>query len=166
LLFLLDTNVLIDANRDYYPLNRVPEFWEWLIFNGESKKVKIPLEIYDEICDGNDLLAKWIKKPDVKQALILNEEVDINLIREVISRGYGDDLSDIEVEKLGRDPFLIAYTLLDKNNRCLVTTETSRPSAIKANRKIPDICNTLGLSSCNTFEFIKALDFRTNWNKG
>ena len=29
-LYLLDANVLIDANRDYYPIERVPEFWEWL----------------------------------------------------------------------------------------------------------------------------------------
>ena len=29
-LYLLDANVLIDANRDYYPIHRVPEFWDWL----------------------------------------------------------------------------------------------------------------------------------------
>jgi len=32
LLYLLDANVLIAANRDYYPLGRVPEFWDWLVF--------------------------------------------------------------------------------------------------------------------------------------
>ncbi|MCY4508918.1 MAG: DUF4411 family protein [Acidobacteria bacterium] len=31
MLYLLDANVLIDAHRDYYPLGRVPEFWDWLI---------------------------------------------------------------------------------------------------------------------------------------
>ena len=30
LLYLLDANVLIDAHRDYYPLGRVPEFWDGL----------------------------------------------------------------------------------------------------------------------------------------
>jgi len=33
-LYLLDACVLIDANRDYYPIARVPEFWEWLLEMG------------------------------------------------------------------------------------------------------------------------------------
>ena len=31
MLYLLDANVFIDANRDYYPLDRFPEFWDWLV---------------------------------------------------------------------------------------------------------------------------------------
>lgn len=34
MLYLLDANVLIDANRDYYPISRVPEFWDWLVHLG------------------------------------------------------------------------------------------------------------------------------------
>jgi Domain of unknown function (DUF4411) len=30
MLYLLDSSVLIDANRDDYPLKRVPQFWDWL----------------------------------------------------------------------------------------------------------------------------------------
>ena len=37
---LLDANVLIDANRDYYPIERVPEFWEWLAAMGEQGLVR------------------------------------------------------------------------------------------------------------------------------
>ncbi len=40
---------MIDANRDYYGIDRVPEFWEWLEYQGSQGKVKIPLEIYEEI---------------------------------------------------------------------------------------------------------------------
>jgi len=36
MLYLLDANVLIDANRDYYPIARIPEFWEWLVYHGEE----------------------------------------------------------------------------------------------------------------------------------
>ena len=48
MLHLLDANVLIDANRDYYPISRVPEFWEWLTHVAEKGKTKVPVEIYDE----------------------------------------------------------------------------------------------------------------------
>ena len=40
--FLLDANVLIDANRDYYPIERIPEFWDWLAYQGRQGNVKIP----------------------------------------------------------------------------------------------------------------------------
>jgi hypothetical protein len=43
LLFLLDANVLINANRDYYPIDRVPELWEWLVHvdHGSRKNPRI-----------------------------------------------------------------------------------------------------------------------------
>ena len=44
MLFLLDTNVLIDANRDYYALDRVPEFWDWLVHFGTEGQVKMYLD--------------------------------------------------------------------------------------------------------------------------
>lgn len=30
MLCLLDANVLIGAHNDYYPIDRMPQFWEWL----------------------------------------------------------------------------------------------------------------------------------------
>ena len=48
MLYILDANVLIDANRDYYPIQRIPEFWEWLVHVGQSTAVKIPIEIYEK----------------------------------------------------------------------------------------------------------------------
>lgn len=44
--------MLITANRDYYPLDRVPEFWEWLVHHGTSGQVKIPIEMVEEIREG------------------------------------------------------------------------------------------------------------------
>ena len=54
LLYLLDANVLIDANRDYYPLGRVPEFWDWLVDRASRHQVKIPLDMYEEILAGRE----------------------------------------------------------------------------------------------------------------
>ena len=62
MLYLLDANVLIDANRDYYPLGRVPEFWAWLVARAMHQQVKIPLEIFEEILAGkDDALTVWLK---------------------------------------------------------------------------------------------------------
>lgn len=163
MLDLFDANVLIDANRDYYPIARVPEFWDWLIHHGTEGSIKLPLEVYEEIREGSDELAVWAKDHDNKLALLLDEEVDVELVSRVINEGYATDLSDDEVEKVGRDPFLLAYALAAREDRCVVTTERSKPSRIRANRHVPDVCNDLRIICCNTFEFVKELDFKTGW---
>lgn len=111
MLYLLDANVLIDANRDYYPLERVPEFWEWLENAGENGHAKIPLEVYEEVREGEDDLANWAKGEPIKSVLLFQEEVDVSLVSSATDQGYAFDLADDEVEKIGRDPFLIAYAL-------------------------------------------------------
>ncbi|HEY59703.1 MAG TPA: DUF4411 family protein [Anaerolineae bacterium] len=163
MLYLLDANVLIDANRKYYPIDRVPEFWEWLVHIGKIGKVKIPIEVYEEIRIGKDNLAIWAKQEETETALLLNEEVDLAITPRVINEGYGDDLTDSEFEHLGRDPFLIAYALKCSNERCVVTTEVSKPKKQRANRHVPNVCDTFGISWCHTFEFVRTLGFSTNW---
>lgn len=167
MLFLLDANVLIDANRDYYPIDSVPEFWDWLLFMSDEGKVKIPIEIYEELTNGSDDLAGWLKRPEIKNMLLLDEAAEVELVRQVISNGYATDLDDTEIEALGRDPFLISYALNsgEKNNRCIVTTEISKPSRKRANRRIPDVCNSLTIHCCNSFDFYKALNFKTHWRE-
>ena len=163
MIYLLDANVLIDANRDFYAIARVPEFWEWLVFKGQSDEIKIPLEVYEELSNGDDDLAQWIKNPINREALTLDEEVDIELVRIVLRDGYATDLSDEEVERLGRDPFLIAYALKNDGSRCVVTSEVSKPKKQRANKHVPDVCNDLNIPWCHTFEFIRKLGFSTNW---
>ena len=59
---LLDANVLIDANRDYYPMDRVPEFWDWLAAMGQRGLVKVPQEVYEKVTQANDALSRWLKE--------------------------------------------------------------------------------------------------------
>lgn len=161
MLYLLDANVLIDANRDYYPIDRVPEFWDWLIAMGENWRVKVPLEIYEEVTDGKDVVAIWLR--DNKDVLLLDEDVHEAIVARVTEEGYAADLSDDEIEKIGRDPFLIAYALAVPGQRCVVSNESSRPSRIRANRHVPDVCDDFNVPRRNTFELIRALNFSTDW---
>ncbi len=164
MLYLLDANVLIDANRDYYPLGRVPEFWEWLVDRATKQRVKMPVEMYEEVLAGKkDDLTGWLKRK--RDVLLLEENVDESLFAQVIEQGYASDLSDEEVERVGRDPFLIAYALIDPAQRTVVTTEHSKPSKKRANRHIPDVCRHLAVTCCNTYQFIEALDFKTGRQK-
>jgi hypothetical protein len=99
-LYLLDANVLITANRDYYSTN-----------------------------------------------------------------GYAHDLDETELEEVGRDPFLIAYAVVDRDNRVVVSIEASAPAKKRANRRVPDVCKDNGVSVCNTFTMLRDLGFTTAWTK-
>lgn len=168
MLYLLDANVLITAHNLYYPVGSVPEFWSWLCHMGVLSRIKIPLEVYEEVKDGStdeakDLLFGWIKDEAVKAALLLPDEADPLLVAQVISQGYANDLTDEEVEQIGRDPFLIAYGLASAAERCVVTTEVSKPKRIRQNRHVPDVCASLGVNCCDTFTMLRALQFSTAW---
>ena len=166
-LYLLDANVLIDANRDYYPIARVPEFWDWLLEMGRLGRIKIPQEFYEEVIfprpqkDKKDPLVEWLKT--YKETLVLDEEAVVELVTRVTEQGYASDLTDDQVLKIGRDPFLVAYALVDVENRSVVTTEHSSPKRRRANRKLPDVCDDFSVQCINTFALIQELDFRTGW---
>jgi len=170
-LYLLDANTLIDAKRDYYPIDRVPEFWEWIIYQGQQGMIKIPIEVYEEFHDTKDkdgemdILATWASREDVKTALLLDEDVEQDLVARITYGGYLKNPTDEELEKIGRDPFLLSYALKDIENRCIVTTESSKPSRIGANRHIPNVCNDFNIRCINNFQMIKELNFSTSWKK-
>lgn len=171
MLYLLDANTLINAKNFYYPIDRVPEFWDWLVHQGQLFNIKIPIEIYEEFKDTKpkdgekDELSIWAEQPEVIEALLFDEGADPALVSQVTYDGYTPNPTDDELIKIGRDPFLISYALTDIENRCIVTTEVSKPKRIGANRHIPDVCKDFGITCINNFQLIRELDFTTNWNK-
>ena len=60
-LYLLDTNIFIQANRVSYPIEVFPGFWEWLDQKNKQGLVKSIKPVYEELTDGNDTLADWVK---------------------------------------------------------------------------------------------------------
>jgi Domain of unknown function (DUF4411) len=170
-IYLLDANTLIDAKRDYFEFERVPEFWEWLEDQGIKGCIKIPVEIYEEFeepknAEGvRDSLSEWAAEDGVKKALRFDEEVDQKIVARVITEGYCPDPTDQEIETLGRDPFLVAYALADAGHRVIVTTEVSKPKKVRANRHVPDVCRMMRVRTINTFELLRELDFKTSWKK-
>ena len=165
MLYLLDANTLIDAARDYYPISRVPEFWDWLEYHGTADAIKIPIEIFEEITGSEDELSEWLQTDAVRTALVLNEDVQPALVEHVVTIGYAPDLTDDDLIRVGRDPFLIAYGLASPRDRCVVSTEASKPSARRANRKVPDVCRGFAIDCCHTFELVRRLDFTTQWRR-
>lgn len=157
-MFLLDANVFIFAHRDYYPPERVPEYWSWLAYNAANGNIKVPQPIWDELKPQDEELKDWFKAH--KDDFILNPDDSDMLIPDVLDK-YAPDLTDAEIEQIGNDPFLIAAALRYKAT--VVSKEGSKPSKKRANRKIPDVCRDLGVLCITDHRLIVELDFRTNW---
>lgn len=163
-MYLLDANVLIRADADFYPLNRIPQFWDWVIEKGGVGDVKIPPEIHDEIAVGTGRLAEWISDHDVKSALILDEAPDPALVQQALNDGYqarDTSFNDGELMKIGRDAFLVAYGLVAPE-RVIVTREVSKPSRKLGNRHLPDACDDCGVRWTTDYEMYRLLDFNLN----
>jgi hypothetical protein len=164
--FLFDANVLITASNLYYPLDQIPEFWEWIDYQATNGHVKLPFEIINEVLAGrknDDPLLDWMT--DHKDPLTLKEKVDPALANKVVVEGYAPDLADDELIEIGQDPFLIAYALAKPIERCVVTVEVSSPGKKRQNRKIPDVCQQFGVQCQNPFQAYRALGFKTGWKQ-
>jgi len=158
--YLLDADTLIRANADYYPIKCIPQFWDWLIGRGNAGRVKIPNEIADEVTAGRDEVADWLRSGHAKTALRLGEKVDVAAVRRVVANGYAPDLDATEMQRIKKDPFLVAYAV-GKTDRTVVTNERPKPAAQRANRKVPDVCDACRVPWMNDFGFYRTADFRT-----
>lgn len=161
MVYLLDANALINAHNGWFALKRVPEFWMWLLHHAEAGTIKMPRETYDEVVSGTDDLAAWMKVADHKKVLRLTEEADLDKVQQVLAK-YGNDLTEDELITIGQDPFLVA-AVLGHADRIVVTGEVSASSKKRAKRKVPDICNDLGVLWRSPVELIRELDFTTGW---
>ena len=104
------------------------------------------------------VLRDWICAQDVRAALILDEEVDAELLDMVLTQGYGEDLSEVDVEKIGNDAFLIAYALAEPD-RVVVQRNLETERAAELGRFLtyarPWVCHA------DDFELYRSLNFST-----
>lgn len=157
-LYLLDANVLIRAHEDYYPIDRIPPFWDWLLDEAAQGRVKLPPQIYNEVAPFRGLLPQWLKQSHVRESLVLTEPTNAAAVQRVLAHGYAADLTDVEIEEIGQDPFLIAAAL-NGPDRIVVTREGSKPSAKRAKRRIPDVCVVFGVVAITDYELYRRLNF-------
>lgn len=159
--YLLDTNVFIQAHRFHYPFDVFPGFWRWLKQENEKGTIGSIDWVYNEIKDGKDDLAEWIKELD-SEAWILkcDDEETQQCYAQIANQVMGNThyTQRAKEEFLGvADSWLVAKAkTLDVT---IVTEERSNPQ--KRNQVfIPDICREYGISCITTIDLIRALGGR------
>lgn len=159
-MFLMDANALIDANDYYYPIERIPQYWDWLLEMGNKGKIKVPSQIYDELTPSDETFKRWVNDKDTKKSLLLDEEVEMDALNRLLDEQYGTELTMADLTKIGKDPFLIYFAKADRQDRIVLSRENSAPKKQRANRKVPDICKALEIECITDHKMIRRLDFR------
>lgn len=157
---LLDANVLIEAKNTYYGLDLVPAFWDWLEQQAQAGTIASTDMIFDELKDGDDELAEWVKD---RRDLIFRIQSSSEGVAEGVARlgawaqgeGYRPHVLADFMD--GADPFLVAAAA--EAGATVVTQETPAGSRRKK-VKIPDACRHLGVPFENTFEMMRSLGAR------
>ena len=99
-----------------------------------------------------------MREKAVRDALLLNEATNMTRVEKEIDVGSCPDLDDVELEEIGKDPFLIAAALSGPR-RFVVTREVSKKTAKRGKARVPDVCSSLGITPMTDFQLYRKLAF-------
>ena len=119
-LYLLDSNVFIQAKNHHYGFDIVPAFWDWLAKENRAGHVASIEQVESEILAGGDELSEWAKargetfflRTDLTLVPALNKVGDW-----AASQGY--DSAAVAAFLRVADHWLVAYAL---EHKCVVVT--------------------------------------------
>ncbi|MBV9141482.1 MAG: DUF4411 family protein [Pseudonocardiales bacterium] len=59
-MYLIDSDVFIDAKNRHYGFDIVPAFWEWIVRQHQMGRVFTVQKVANEVLAGSDDLAQWM----------------------------------------------------------------------------------------------------------
>lgn len=155
-IFLLDTNVLVEAHRRYYAHDIVPSYWRWLHNEiAQQGRIISILPVYQELIAGKDELAQWVTERKEYFKPLTAES--IGAFREVANWAQNKD----QYKQTAKNEFLsVADSLLvafaKAHDYTVVTLEQPAPES-KNRILIPDACHAHGVKYCDPFEMMRSL---------
>lgn len=156
-MYLLDSNVFIEAKNRYYRMNICPGFWDWIEVHFSSGLLGSIEMVWDEISSNDDELSEW-SKPRKRFFNTADEEECQAHFSKIAQHVMGHtQYSEPNRSKfLGvADPLLIAKA--KSINGIVVTHESLVPDS--SNKiKIPNICKEFGVKYCDTFDLLEMLE--------
>lgn len=147
--------VLIQASNAYYPFHRVKKFWVFISEQLQTGKIKAPKIVWQEVANGNDELAEWVKqRRQTGLCTTANKSVQAHFAT-VSEHVYGKYKPHLAAEFLkGGDGWVIAHAMATGGTA--VTEETDKSK--KAKVKIPTVCKDLNVRCVDTFTMLEELE--------
>jgi hypothetical protein len=169
--YVLDTNVFIEAYKRYYSFDIAPGFWAALLKYAKQEEIISIDRVQDELNDGYDLknpnepdkLAIWAM--DKFQPYFMTTETEdvlqeygkiINWVHN--SNNYKPAVVNEFADLTNADCWLIAYA--KAYDKTLVTDEIY--SNTKKKIPIPNVCKEFDVHYVNTFQMLRNLGIKLN----
>jgi Domain of unknown function (DUF4411) len=165
--FVLDANVFIQAHRAYYAFDVCPGYWKALLAHHTGARLCSIDRIRGELLAGKDALADWVAE-GVPEAFFANTDDPTitswfaQMMTWVQSRPQFSAAAKAEFAAKA-DGWLVAY---GRAFGCkVVTLEIANPN-IQRKVPIPNLCDAFGVEYTNTFDMLRALATRFEWQGG
>ncbi len=164
-IYLLDTNVFIEAKNSYYGFAVCPGFWSSILGHFKLGSLCSIDHVQQEILRGKDDLADWVTNEvpaeffrDTGEEAVHNNYTKIMHWAQRNQQFFSLAKAEFAASA---DGWLIAYAMAKKV--IVVTHEQTSPNA--RNRiPIPNICKEFGVDYEDTFFMLERLKIRFEWN--
>lgn len=152
-MFLIDTNVFIEAKNRYYGFDISPGFWDWLEQAHRRKLVCSIDAVYNELTAGGDDLSVWAQNHRYFFHSIDGHTV--SHFTRLTGWANSQSFTQAALQRFtgtDADYLLVAYAAA--HDLTVVTHEHSNPMSRKR-VLIPDACEAMGVKVCTTFEMLR-----------
>lgn len=165
-MYLLDSNVFIEASNRYYTFDICPGFWKWLDLAVQQGIACSIDHIYDELTPKNpgkdkEALAQWCKESKssrrTKKGMFIetSDEKTQKIYTSIVE--FVNDNSRYTPPAKKRflskaDPWLIAKA---KSTGRIVVTHEVYDQGSRKSVKIPNVCEKFSVPYANTFDMLR-----------
>ena len=161
MIYILDSNALMEPSRTYYAFDLAPTFWQWLSSSSLEGRVASIDRVKDEVSAGKGDLVEWVK--GLRESFWLPETAEsvgaaiaiarwANEPARIYRRAAIDEFMD------SADLQIIAHAMAVLGG-IVVTRETSDPNS-RRRVKIPDVCNEFSVPCINPTDAYRQLGLR------
>jgi len=161
-IYVLDTNVFIEAARRYYAFDIAQPFWNGLLNFAQGRRIISIDKVYNEIMEGKDELTNWAKNKFHNYFDKTNTTEVLNKYAAIIQWAdsqfqYTQSAKDEFYKENNADTWVIAYAYTKQYT--IVTHEVYNQN-IRIKIPIPNVCKSFNISYTNTFEMLRNLNFQ------
>ena len=162
MIYLLDSDSLMAANRLYYRFKNFPCVWNWLEVKLKEKNVQSVDAVLNEIKKGDDPLKQWANKNHTYFVSTTDADTQraMREITEYVRQNYSEQKLNEFLSKA--DIWLIAKSKALRDNgiqNIVVTNEEAINNPSQDSKvKIPNVCNKFEIRTMNFFDFLSNLN--------
>jgi hypothetical protein len=154
MLYVLDTNIFIQAKNLHYGMDFCPAFWDWLVEQNARDHVHSIEKVADELAAGTDELSTWAHARGEKFFLPADESMLTTLpkISSWVTSQKQYRPAAVNLFFQGADLYLIAHAL---SHHCtVVINETAKDNALRT-VPIPNVCIGLKVKCMTPYEMLR-----------